>query len=168
MRTCDCSYCIGGRQKAYDLVCVDDFYEEVNYAPRKKKKSNPFPKKKGCPALDNEDHVWVWTSEYVDDYFSRVDFYKVFGYHKHIEKRCVACLKKDKSEYTERYQKRLDKWISARRAAGLYVPWRPSWENDDPRYQREAARLEGIAHIRKEGQVRFNEFLKSYRTRHGF
>ncbi len=71
------------RQGAVD---VDDFYDEVNYHPKAKKKVR---KRNRCPGNETGQHVFVWTVETECD--DCLLFYKYFGFYKYEYRVCCGC-----------------------------------------------------------------------------
>jgi hypothetical protein len=108
-------------------VEADDFEKEVNYRPKKKVKSRS--RAPGCAGNDGGKHIYVWTSEgQMEDLF-----FMYFKFHKHEQKLCAGCMKRDsgtRSRYTERYVKKFKptgRWDSPERKHPGYKAFREQW-----------------------------------------
>lgn len=98
-------------------VGVDDFEKEVNYQTRTKKNKARAPRVRGCQGNDNGPHVYVWTTEHVNDWlaFYGGDFYERSGFHRREYKTCCGCGKVANSRYTDEMAKAIAKrgWYRA-------------------------------------------------------
>ena len=85
--TCNCDYCVGGRDKRYGLINADDGWEETPH--RKAGKTKARKRVPGCPENDGGPHVYVWTTEGMQKGL----FFEYFGFHRAEHKICAGCRK---------------------------------------------------------------------------
>ena len=89
-------------------VGVEDFYKEVNYTKKSKKKN--VKKYPGCPGNEGKAHIYVWTTEFN----GKSLFFDFYGFHKFEKKICAGCGHKDRSRRTEEYNRRNEKVFAKR------------------------------------------------------
>lgn len=131
-------------QQRQGAVEPEDFYEEVNYQQRLKKKNKRVRNYPGCPGNDGKAHVYVWTTETVPTTLFE-DYYGFPKYQRHV---CAGCGKAKGYKLSDEYMKVKErKWAKLpecekgrpmsrwRRQSGMvrFNYW--SWEDDDTAYQ---------------------------------
>lgn len=107
-----CYECYGYGEKPSvrrQMVEVEDFYEEVNYQPKKKDKRG-VKRYPGCPENNRGPHVYAWTTEFNGPSL----FFDYFGFHKRERKVCVGCLHEDARRFTEEYNNRNEREFAKR------------------------------------------------------